>query len=45
MVRYLLNAQVIESNVVIIIRLCFRISKGILLEEEVDASILALNHG
>ena len=45
MVRYLLNAQVIESNVVIVIRLCLRILKGILLQKEVDASILALNHG
>ena len=42
---YLLNAQVIESDVVVIIRLGFRISECILLQKEVDASILALNHG
>ena len=39
------NAQVIESDVVIIIRLSFRISECILLQKEVDAAILALNHG
>lgn len=44
MIRYLLNAQVIESDVVIVICLCLRILKGILLQEKVDTSILALNH-
>ena len=46
MVRYLTNVQFHKSNVVIVIRLGFRIfSESILLQKEVDAAILALNHG